>query len=180
MNFLFLFGLIFLSGCVYRQDVKDRDTKASKAEINKDEGGAFVTPSKNLKALRLQSTTSPEVHSQKEVQSLGVLVSKEVIQARLSDVPVLIGAQLLDASVDKNNNKYLVYTSAQEVDEIVAAYNDELQRFGWVVKLLYSDAEYVCITAKKPHKSAVFSIKNHKSSWVSASYRTLSIIVSVS
>ena len=124
--FLPLFGLIFLSGCIHRHDQKDRDTKASKAEINKSEGGAFVTPSKDLKALRLQSHIFVDEENKKKDISVQDL-SKESIQARLTDIPVVIQSVFLHASIDSKNGKHLTYTSFKDYSDIFVFYQNPFE-----------------------------------------------------
>ncbi len=178
MNFLFLFGLVFLSGCIHRSDIKDTDSKASKVEINKDEGGALVTPSKNLKALRLKDISTQHHEEQKKTaSSSSVHISKESIQARLTDIPVMIGARLLHAHIDIKNNKHLFYSTTRKSSDLLIYYQEALERSGWLCKIQYNDDLYVVITAKKPHKNAVISFEYHQGTWLASPSTSIHIIV---
>ena len=178
MNFLFLFGLIFLSACVKRIDKKDNDTKASKTEININEGGAFVTPSKDLKALRLHTISSTN-DLKKHADSLSVVkVSKESLQAKLYDIPVILGSTLVDGSIDTSTNKCLIYHSSKSFDSIAATYTEQLQYFGWNSISVYSEDVRTVIVAKKPHKIAVFLLETNKGNWLTSSFVTITVTVS--
>ncbi len=173
MNFLFLFGLVFLSGCLHRNDIKNKESKASKVEINHNEGGAFVTPSQDLKALRLQSF---------DIKKADINVTQKIsaknIQARLIDIPIALAASSFTESLDSNNNRHVTYTSAQSYDDVFSFYKNDLVRFGWVIIVFYTDKNFSVIYAKKPHKHAVFSLKNSKHFWNASASVLVEIVVS--
>ncbi len=175
MNFLFLFGLVFLSGCLHRNDKKDKESKASKVEINNSEGGALVSPSQDLKALRLQVSN---FENSKVSYSLSQKTSKKSIQAHLTDIPVVLGAVSFNQSFDNNNNRHITYVSSNSYDDVLSFYKNDLVQFGWRVVLFYSDADSSLIFAKKPHKYAVLSLKKNKSFWKNATSVFVDITIS--
>jgi hypothetical protein len=90
----------------------------------------------------------------------------------------MIGSQLENASVDKNYNKRLTYVVHDNCDSCVSFFIRELDYHGWKTNLIFNNASYAYIAAKKPRKHAAFVIEFSPGSWMFQALSIIHIIIS--
>ena len=184
-KFLFLFGLVFLPACLHKTKVKCRETEASEKKIEQiQKGVALVTPSSALKSLRLISKnkkdmTSFDVPSAMFSSSVkkSSLQSKEVIKARLTDIPYIMGSTLIDATLDDHGSKSIVYKINGSCADIYSFYDEEFKKNGWESDVYYSDMHLIVMVAKKPHKNAALIGQFFEGKWLASNYVLVKIVI---
>ncbi len=83
------------------------------------------------------------------------------IEARLYDVPILIGAKsmhLLNSS-EKGDNAIVAYASTMSIGDSLAFYQEHMERFGWRQIACFMSSNEILLNFEKPQKYCSISLR---------------------